>query len=450
MSNENEKNDSTVVDTENTKEKATSLKESSASDESSNKKTIYIIEGIIAAAAVVFIIVCLVISGKNKNSDPAVVVSQDAVSNNTTAVTTDLTGATADVEIDNSALYENPPAVPSTSELNAFTEDECAALVEDGSMIKIDGSNGIYVYAPNFSDIDSIKEKVFYTDEEMQDYLYANLLMNFTTELKEERDVCQKYDNVTIDYAGYIDGVQFEGGTAEGQQANLGAGTYIPGFEEGIIGMKVGDTKDVKVTFPENYGATDLAGKDATFKITLQSINGAPAELTDELIAQNFPEVGTVDKYMELATNAILNDKAYDYLIEKYYVSAIDEDAANSYYNSSIEYYDMMSASYYQMSMEDLLAASGGATLDDLKNETMQSCAESALFSTYFMVIGNSLGYEVTEEDITAMRDEYGFTDTQALYDSYGEQTILDYLLTDKVVKHIIELSLSEDTKDEK
>lgn len=79
-------------------------------------------------------------------------------------------------------------------------------------------------------------------------------------------------DVVLMDFVGTIDGVAFDGGTASGQLAQIGAGRYIPGFEEGIVGIALGETKDVPVTFPENYGTASLAGQDAVFAITVQSL----------------------------------------------------------------------------------------------------------------------------------------------------------------------------------
>jgi len=78
-------------------------------------------------------------------------------------------------------------------------------------------------------------------------------------------------DTVIIDFAGYLDGVQFPGGTAEGFPLKLGSGQFVPGFEDQVVGMKVGETRDVNITFPEQY-VEGLAGKAVVFKVTLQDI----------------------------------------------------------------------------------------------------------------------------------------------------------------------------------
>ena len=78
-------------------------------------------------------------------------------------------------------------------------------------------------------------------------------------------------DTVIIDFAGYLDGEQFEGGTATGFPLKLGSGQFVPGFEDQVVGMKVGETRDINITFPEQY-VPGLAGKDVVFKVTVQEI----------------------------------------------------------------------------------------------------------------------------------------------------------------------------------
>lgn len=107
----------------------------------------------------------------------------------------------------------------------------------------------------------------------------------------------QNGDRVILDYSGSIDGVKFEGGTAEGQSLDLGSNTFIPGFEEQIVGMKAGDEKDINVTFPENYGEAKLAGKPAVFAIKVSDVKEKIVpELNDEFV-QDVSEFDTVEEY---------------------------------------------------------------------------------------------------------------------------------------------------------
>ena len=105
-------------------------------------------------------------------------------------------------------------------------------------------------------------------------------------------------DVTTIDFEGFKDEVAFDGGKAEGFQLEIGSGQFIPGFEEQMIGMKKGETRELNLTFPENYGAADLAGADVVFKVTVHKIEEKKeAELNDAFVASlNAPGIETIDQ----------------------------------------------------------------------------------------------------------------------------------------------------------
>lgn len=107
----------------------------------------------------------------------------------------------------------------------------------------------------------------------------------------------QKDDTVTIDYEGFCDGAAFDGGKAEGHKLKLGSNTFIPGFEDQIIGKTIGDEFDVNVKFPEDYHAKDLAGKDATFKCKLNAIEFEELPALDDDFAKDASEFETFAEY---------------------------------------------------------------------------------------------------------------------------------------------------------
>ncbi len=112
----------------------------------------------------------------------------------------------------------------------------------------------------------------------------------------EDRPV-QEQDRVTIDYAGFIDEEQFPGGTAENQSLEIGSGHFIPGFEEQIVGMNIGEEKEIQVTFPEEYHAEDLKGKMATFKVKLHEIKEKEVPDLDDEFAKDVSEFDTLEEY---------------------------------------------------------------------------------------------------------------------------------------------------------
>ena len=106
----------------------------------------------------------------------------------------------------------------------------------------------------------------------------------------------KKGDTVTIDFEGFADGKAFEGGKAENYDIELGSNTFIPGFEDGVIGMKIDEEKDVNVKFPEEYFSKELAGKDATFKVKLHEIKKKELPKLDDEFAKDVSEFDTLDE----------------------------------------------------------------------------------------------------------------------------------------------------------
>jgi trigger factor len=118
----------------------------------------------------------------------------------------------------------------------------------------------------------------------------------------EGRDTVETGDSVLMDFEGFVDDKAFEGGKAEGFTLEIGSGQFIPGFEDQMVAMKVGETKDIMVTFPENYGSKDLAGKEAKFVVTVHEIQRKEeVELNDELAKKMLPneENATLDMVKE-------------------------------------------------------------------------------------------------------------------------------------------------------
>ncbi len=127
-------------------------------------------------------------------------------------------------------------------------------------------------------------------------------------------------DITNIDYEGKIDGVAFDGGTAQGQELTIGSGMFIDGFEDGMIGMEIGETRDVETTFPDPYANNpDLAGKVAIFTVTLNSISIAETpELTDEYVAGLAIEgVTNVEEYRAYLYDILLEQAQESYDSEK-------------------------------------------------------------------------------------------------------------------------------------
>lgn len=255
-------------------------------------------------------------------------------------------------------------------------------------------------------------------------------------------------DVAVIDYVGTKDGVEFEGGSAEGYSLTIGSGQFIPGFEDGVIGMAAGETKDIHLTFPEDYWNEELAGAEVVFKVTVQNFSRAP-ELTDAWVAEN-TEVDTVEEYRELVRQQV--NELYESTLENMKMQL----GWNEVYSHStvIEYpqedYDAAYAFYHDMVID--YAKQGGMELEDfLKSQNMTEedldtqSKEYAEFKVSQNLIiqgimdAEGLSLEDPEmEDLTRMLlDAYGVQELFVLEEEYGKEAVHETLALLRVEKFI-------------
>lgn len=166
------------------------------------------------------------------------------------------------------------------------------------------------------------------SDEEVETRLTNS--QNNLAELVVKETAAENGDTVVIDFVGSVDGVEFEGGKGSNHSLELGSGQFIPGFEEQLVGTKAGETVEVKVTFPENYQAEDLAGKEALFVTTVNEVKAKELpELDDELAKDIDEEVETLDELKAKFRKELKESKAeaYDDAVE---TAAIEAAVANA------------------------------------------------------------------------------------------------------------------------
>ena len=140
------------------------------------------------------------------------------------------------------------------------------------------------------------KENTLVTDEDVEKKLEAERSKQAAEVSVEDRAVAEG-DTVNLDYLGSVDGVAFAGGTAEGQTLKIGSHTFIPGFEEQMVGMAIGEEKDLNVTFPEQYHSNELAGKAAVFHVKVNSITETKLPELNDDFAKDISEFDTLDEY---------------------------------------------------------------------------------------------------------------------------------------------------------
>ena len=186
------------------------------------------------------------------------------------------------------------------------------------------------------------------------DRMVNNTVSNFLAENDLYTQVfdrkVQNGDKVTIDFVGMLDDVAFQGGTASDYELVIGSGSFIDGFESGIIGMEIGDVKDLNLKFPENY-TPELAGKEVVFTVTLDEIWEVP-ELTDEICAE-YTGYSTASAYVESIKTDGIFEYAWNQLLQQCKIKAYP-DEYTEYYQSYVNYFTDV-ASRYSVSFEDFL-----------------------------------------------------------------------------------------------
>jgi len=220
-------------------------------------------------------------------------------------------------------------------------------------------------------------------------------------------------DMTLIDFEGFVDGVAFEGGKAENFNLKIGSGQFIPGFEEQIIGMKYDEQKDVVVTFPENYGSADLAGKEATFKVTLHEIQEQKAAEIDDALAQKLlnDEKATLKELTEkveaqvetAALSKVYNEEIKPKLVEAL-VKKFDFALPNNIVEQEID--AKINAKAQEMSEKELAEYKDN---EKKINELRDSVREDAVASVKATFIVDALA---KEENITVEDQEV----SQAIY----------------------------------
>lgn len=155
------------------------------------------------------------------------------------------------------------------------------------------------------------KKAIEVVDEEIEAEITKEREANARTITVDDRAVMDG-DMITLDYAGSVDGVAFEGGTAKDQELTIGSGRFIPGFEEQLVGVTIGEEKEVHVTFPEEYHAKELAGKAAVFQCVVHGIKVKELPEVDDEFAQEVSEFDTLDAYKEDIKARLLKDKEAD------------------------------------------------------------------------------------------------------------------------------------------
>lgn len=258
-----------------------------------------------------------------------------------------------------------------------------------------------------------------------------------TTEPIKSKRALKKGDFAKFDFEGFVDGVAFEGGKAENFTLEIGSGRFIPGFEDAMVGMKEGENKDIKVTFPKDYGAANLAGKEAVFKIKLHEIKELKIpELSAEILKQILPnEKAPSEKLLdERLSEQIENEKLFklinEDLKEKFgeaLLKKFDFDLPRGVVEQEIDV--QFRNAWSGFSQKELDEIRGDSDKYQKKRESFRSEAQKSVKFTFVVdELARLRGVSVSDNEVVqaVYFEAYRYNqDPKALLESYQQQGIL-------------------------
>ena len=287
------------------------------------------------------------------------------------------------------------------------------------------------------------------TDEMVEARISADQDKASRTVDVEDRPV-QEGDTVNLDYAGTVDGVAFAGGTAEGQTLKIGSHQFIPGFEEQMVGMQIGEEKDLQVKFPDEYHAEELKGKDAVFHVKVNGIQVTERPEPDDDFAADISEYDTFAAYRESIVKELTdqvnrnNDIAAENALVEKAVENAEMDIPRAMIEDQAEYMvrEMgMRMSYQGLKMEDYLKYTG-QTAEGLKAMYMPEAEKRVKTELVIEAIRKAESIEPGEAEIekaTAEQAERSGMDPEAFKKSLTEEQ-RDYLKDNAAIRMVLDL----------
>lgn len=297
-----------------------------------------------------------------------------------------------------------------------------------------------YVTLGEYKNIEVTVDSVEVTEEELETQIAGMF-----------RDTIELGDTANINYEGLLDGVAFEGGTADNQDLTIGSGQFIPGFEDQLIGVKVGETVALDITFPEDYGSEELDGQAVVFNVTVNSIVGVEAgELNEDYVKAN-TEFATIEEYKSSIkaemiaekedvanTNKIAN--VWEIVKANAIVNSYPEDLVTKYSESMKSYYTQF-ASLYGMELADYLTAVG-STQEEFDVECRSYGEQATAEYMILLLIANEENITITDkeydEELAQAVIEAGAASGEELEEAYGgEEVLRENFLFNKIIEYI-------------
>ena len=300
-----------------------------------------------------------------------------------------------------------------------------------------------------YKGIEIKKHEYTVSDEDVEHELEHMAEKNARIVTVEDRAVKNK-DITVIDFEGFVDGKPFEGGKATNYELTIGSNSFIPGFEDQIIGMKIDEEKDIKVKFPEEYFSKELAGKDATFKIKLHEIKKKEMPKINDELAKDISEFDTIEELKKSIRESKekQNESQAKFETEEDAIKAVCKNAKVEIPSGMIDAEtesmekDMESRLSYQgMKLDDYLQMIG-KTRQEFKDEYKPQAEKQVKSRLVLEAIANDAKIEVTEEEIQAKISEmakmYGQKEEEVKNNEHLINYVKENLKTEKTIEFIV------------
>ena len=311
-----------------------------------------------------------------------------------------------------------------------------------------------YVTLGTYTGIEVEEKEPAVADGVVDSYINYILAQKATTKEVTGRAV-QEGDVVSIDYAGYQDGVAFDGGTGS-YDLTIGSGSFIDGFEDGLIGHEVGEKISLDLTFPDPYqNNPDLAGKPVVFEVTINAISESETpELNDEFVAGLAIEnVSTVDEFRDYVYNIFYQDaqSTYDNTVKADITDKImagctfeklPDEMIDRYYNGLVDEMTAL-AKNQNMTLVDYLHRYYGLDASTYEDKLKEIALTRGQQYVMMQAIADKEGIQITDEDvdqeIQRRVEAYGYASTDEYKKSTDVEALKEYLLANKVMDFLIE-----------
>lgn len=330
--------------------------------------------------------------------------------------------------------------------------DMSAGITAEGKIEGVDAAS--LVELADYENIPVPADEVAATAEEVDAEI--NSTLEGYTELSADESISvADGDQVRIDYVGTIDGVEFDGGSAEDYSLTIGSGAFIDDFEQQLIGHNVGEEVMVEATFPDDYSNADLAGKDASFDVTIKGVMVTP-ELTDEFVAEKLSEtegVSTAEEYRAKVENDFYEEHLEDYLTNYIMDNSTIKSYPKKYINTlksilkyddtaMLEYYNQIFASY-GTTYENVWDTRGEDIDDEFsyEKELTERAKESAKSAIVYQTIFEKAGLSIDmDAAIAEMTEENGEDYVTNIKNTYGDNYMAQAEIKNVVIEYLMDL----------